>query len=256
MLSPWLSHRSYSTPSEKPPLSNFNSYRDIPNVPFGIKEFQLIGQTRDLALQKGCVAELLVAMSPIFRPAQFHGPAADGLDLRARETSVPLHQITLKSLHHRVLRISGAQDVEPLDHLRQHDIRVPIDAGVENEIDNHVHGEPNLGDPVARRNLIGRHIEYVVSRGNAADRLKHVELSIAHGIDEGDFPFSSAAFGHFKRRRLTVLAVLPNLEGIPEAAVGDIELRILQMLVDVEVVPMEARLNRDAHRIGGCPTDC
>ena len=29
-LSPWLSHRSYSTTSEEPPLSNFNSYRDIP----------------------------------------------------------------------------------------------------------------------------------------------------------------------------------------------------------------------------------
>ena len=30
-LSPWLSHRSYSTTSEEPPLSNFNSYRDIPD---------------------------------------------------------------------------------------------------------------------------------------------------------------------------------------------------------------------------------
>jgi ABC-type lipoprotein release transport system permease subunit len=29
-LSPWLSHRSYSTTSEEPPLSNFNSYWDIP----------------------------------------------------------------------------------------------------------------------------------------------------------------------------------------------------------------------------------
>src|SRR5437762_5394387 len=29
-LSPRLSHRSYSTTSEEPPLSNFNSYRDIP----------------------------------------------------------------------------------------------------------------------------------------------------------------------------------------------------------------------------------
>ena len=29
-LSPWASHRSYSTTSEEPPLSNFNSYRDIP----------------------------------------------------------------------------------------------------------------------------------------------------------------------------------------------------------------------------------
>jgi len=28
--SPWLSHRSYSTTSEEPPLSNFNNYRDIP----------------------------------------------------------------------------------------------------------------------------------------------------------------------------------------------------------------------------------
>jgi len=29
-LSPWLGHRSYSTTSEEPPLSNFNNYRDIP----------------------------------------------------------------------------------------------------------------------------------------------------------------------------------------------------------------------------------
>ena len=29
-LSPGLSHHSYSTSSEEPPLSNFNSYRDIP----------------------------------------------------------------------------------------------------------------------------------------------------------------------------------------------------------------------------------
>jgi glutamyl/glutaminyl-tRNA synthetase len=31
-LSPWLSHRSYSTTSEEPPLSNFNSYWDIPGT--------------------------------------------------------------------------------------------------------------------------------------------------------------------------------------------------------------------------------
>ena len=30
--SPWLSHRSYSTTSEEPPLSNFNSYRDIASL--------------------------------------------------------------------------------------------------------------------------------------------------------------------------------------------------------------------------------
>ena len=29
-LSPWLDHRSYSTTSEEPPLSIFNSYWDIP----------------------------------------------------------------------------------------------------------------------------------------------------------------------------------------------------------------------------------
>jgi len=32
-LSPWLSHRSYSTTSEEPPLSNFNNYRGIPLHP-------------------------------------------------------------------------------------------------------------------------------------------------------------------------------------------------------------------------------
>src|ERR1019366_3106297 len=31
-LAPWLSHRSYSTTSAEPPLSNFNSYWDIPDA--------------------------------------------------------------------------------------------------------------------------------------------------------------------------------------------------------------------------------
>src|SRR6267142_1887309 len=32
-LSPGASHHSFTTSSEEPPLSNFNSYRDIPQVP-------------------------------------------------------------------------------------------------------------------------------------------------------------------------------------------------------------------------------
>src|ERR1019366_4381776 len=32
-VAPWLSHRAYSTTSAEPPLSNFNSYWDIPSHP-------------------------------------------------------------------------------------------------------------------------------------------------------------------------------------------------------------------------------